>query len=222
MEKEQNASASPHSVVVIDPHDIVRFGLEKLVAACPALRLAGSASTLAEGLRLIEALRPDLVISDLSTVDSSGLDTVRALVEAQGRRRTLIVSAHDEAFYAEQSILLGARGYVTKEYAAATIVQAALTVLEGAIWASPEVHATLLNRILRRSPAVGHDVPRAPSLSERELKIMELLKSGMSTKQIANALGLSTRTVDVHRAGIKRKLGLRTGAELVAFASSRF
>jgi DNA-binding NarL/FixJ family response regulator len=222
MKQEQLPGLAPHSVVIIDPHDLVRFGLEKLVAASSGLRLVGLASNLVEGLRLIEALRPDLVISDLSTGDSSGLDTVRALVAAQGGRGTLIVSAHDEARYAEQVLLLGARGYVMKDHAAASTVLAAHTVLRGAIWVSPDIQAQLMDRLARAGPAAGPAKARTPHLSEREARIVELLKCGMTTKQIASALGVSTRTVDVHRAGIKRKLGLRTGAELVAYASSRF
>jgi DNA-binding NarL/FixJ family response regulator len=222
MKQEQLPGLAPHSVLIIDPHDLVRFGLEKLVAASAGLRLVGLASSLAEGLRLIEALRPDLVISDLATGDSSGLDTVRALVAAQGTRGTLIVSAHDEALYAEQALLLGARGYVMKDHAAATTVLAAHTVLRGAIWVSPDIQVQFLNRLSRPVAAAAPGRGRAPHLSERELKIVGLLKSGKTTKQIAGALGVSTRTVDVHRAGIKRKLGLRTGAELVAYASSRF
>lgn len=222
MKQEQLPGLAPHSVVIIDPHDLVRFGLEKLVAASSGLRLVGLASNLAEGLRLIEALRPDLVISDLSTGDSSGLDTVRALVAAQGGRGTLIVSAHDEARYAEQVLLLGARGYVMKDHAAASTVLAAHTVLRGAIWVSPDIQAQLMDRLARAGLAAGPAKARTPHLSEREARIVELLKCGMTTKQIASALGVSTRTVDVHRAGIKRKLGLRTGAELVAYASSRF
>ena len=222
MKQEQLPGLAPHSVVIIDPHDLVRFGLEKLVAASSGLRLVGLASNLAEGLRLIEALRPDLVISDLSTGDSSGLDTVRALVAAQGGRGTLIVSAHDEARYAEQVLLLGARGYVMKDHAAASTVLAAHTVLRGAIWVSPDIQAQLMDRLARAGLAAEPAKARTPHLSEREARIVELLKCGMTTKQIASALGVSTRTVDVHRAGIKRKLGLRTGAELVAYASSRF
>lgn len=222
MKQEQLPGLAPHSVLIIDPQDLVRFGLEKLVAASAGLRLVGLASSLAEGLRLIEALRPDLVISDLATGDSSGLDTVRALVAAQGARGTLIVSAHDEALYAEPALQLGARGYVMKHHAAATTVLAAHTVLRGAVWVSPDIQAQLLNRLARTAPAAAPANARPLHLSARELKIVELLKSGMTTKQIAGALGVSTRTVDVHRAGIKRKLGLRTGAELVAYASSRF
>jgi DNA-binding NarL/FixJ family response regulator len=222
MKQEQLPGLAPHSVVIIDPHDLVRFGLEKLLAASAGLRLVGLASSLAEGLRLVEALRPDLVISDLTTGDSSGLDTVRALVAAQGARGTLIVSAHDEARYAEQVLLLGARGYVMKDHAAASTVLAAQAVLRGAIWVSPAIQAQLMDRLARTSPAATPARARTPHLSEREARIVELLKCGMTTKQIASALGVSTRTVDVHRAGIKRKLGLRTGAELVAYASSRF
>ena len=212
--------AGPRSVLVIDDHDIVRFGLEMLVHACPQLRLAGSAPTLAEGLRLVAATKPDLVISDMSVGDSSGLDTVRALVAAQSPRPVLIVSIHDEMLYGEQAIALGARGYQMKENAHASVITAALTVLDGGTWISPRLNARLVSRLLKlqrtTSTAGGRE-----SLSVREFEVLELLKSGRSTKEIASQLDVSVRTVDLHRARIKRKLGLRTGAELIAFASSR-
>lgn len=97
-----------NSVLVIDDHDIVRFGLETLISGCPDLTLIGSVASLAEGLRVIEAEQPSLVISDMSMDDSKGLDTVRAVVEAQKPRYTLIVSMHDEMLYGEQVLAMGA------------------------------------------------------------------------------------------------------------------
>lgn len=220
MQQEEDPGV-PRTVLVIDDHDIVRFGLEMLVHGCPRLRLGGSAASLAEGLRMIASMQPDLVISDMSTGDSNGLDTVRALVQAQAPRPVLIVSIHDELLYGEQAIALGARGYQMKENAHGSVIPAALTVLEGGTWASPRLNARLVNRLLKLQRSAVLPAAGTGSLSLREFEVLELLKSGKSTKEIASLLDVSVRTVDIHRARIKRKLGLRTGAELIAFASSR-
>lgn len=212
-----------NSVLVIDDHDIVRFGLETLISGCPDLTLIGSVASLAEGLRVIDAERPSLVISDMSMDDSKGLDTVRAVVEAQKPRYTLIVSMHDEMLYGEQVLAMGAQGYVMKESAHAMVVPAALAALRGETWVSQRLSAKLLNRLLQRNrverPATAEDT--AASLSMRELQVLELVRTGKTTKEIAFDLGLSNRTVDIHRANIKKKLGLRSGTELIAFALAR-
>jgi DNA-binding NarL/FixJ family response regulator len=211
-----------NTVLVIDDHDIVRFGLETVVSACPELTLVGAASTLAAGLRLIAERQPALVITALGLGDSQGLDTLRTVLAAQAPRRTLVVSMHDELLYGEQVLALGASGYLMKESAHAAIIPAALAVLRGERWMSPRLNANLLNRLLNRSrpdtPAPG--APGAP-LTLRELEVLDLLRAGRTTKEIAFQLQVSARTVDIHRSNIKRKLRLRTGAELIAYASSR-
>lgn len=213
----------PATVVVIDDHDIVRIGLQTLVEACPDLRLAGSAGSLREGLELIAAQQPDLVITDMGTKDSSGLQTVRAVVAAQGPRATIVVSMQDELLYGEQVLALGARGYLMKETAHAMVIPAALAVLNGGTWVSQRLNARLLGRFLHRArpTSVENAAPNGMELTLREIEVLQLLKAGRTTKEIAAALELSARTVDIHRANIKRKLHLRSGAELIAFASSR-
>ena len=217
------SAQNPASVVVIDDHDIVRFGLETLIQQCPELRFAGSAASLREGLALIAAWQPGLVITDMGTSDSSGLDTVRAVLAAQQPRATLVVSMQDELLYGEQVLALGARGYLMKESAHALVVPAALAVLHGGTWVSPRLNAKLLNRFLQRvRPAPAQEAQQGEmELTPREIEVLQQLKSGRTSKQIATALDLSIRTVDIHRANIKRKLRLRTGAELIAYASSR-
>lgn len=209
------------TVLIIDDHDIVRFGLETLVLGCPELQLVGSAASLAEGLAVIAREKPQLVITDMAVGDSSGLDTVRAVVAAQGDRHTIVVSMQDEILYGEQVLALGADGYVMKDSAHASVIPAALAVLAGDTWVSPRLQAKLANRLLKRHRNHVGPAPGTAALTVRELEVLELLKTGKTTKEIANALGLSGRTVDLHRANMKRKLGLRTGAELIAFASNR-
>jgi DNA-binding NarL/FixJ family response regulator len=213
----------PASVVVIDDHDIVRFGLETLIRQCGELRFAGSAATLHEGLELIRTQAPALVITDMGTGDSRGLDTVRAVVGAQQPRATLVVSMQEELLYGEQVLALGARGYLMKESAHALAIPAALAVLHGGTWVSPRLNAKLLHRFLQRVRPAAEELAheREMELTPREIEVLQLLKSGRTTKEIASVLDLSIRTVDIHRANIKRKLRLRTGAELIAYASSR-
>lgn len=209
------------SVLIVDDHDIVRLGLETLLLRTPQLRVAGAADSLRSALAQIERLHPDLVISDMGLGDSTGLDTVRALALAQGSRGLLIVTMQDEMLYGEQALTLGADGYLMKESVQAHLLAAVLTILHGGTWTSPRLHARLVNRHLRRNQAARKAGPAEAALSVRELEVLELLRTGKTTKEIAQALQLSTRTVDVHRANIKKKLGLRSGAELIAFASSR-
>lgn len=210
-------TAVPASVLVIDDHAIVRLGLETLIRGCPQLRFAGAAASIDEGVARIRAARPDLVITDLGVGESKGLDTVRAVISAQKPRRTLILSVHDEILYGEQALALGAAGYLMKEDAHGAILSAALAVLAGGRWISDKLQACLDERAARRA-----DDPAANArLTPRELQILELLRRGLLTKEIAADLGCSARTVDVHRATIKKKLGLRTGAELIAFASNQ-
>jgi len=204
------------SVLIIDDHDIARFALEAAILGCATLRLVGSAASLADGLSKIQELRPDLVITDLTLPDGKGAETLRAVLEAQGPRRTLVVSMHDELSYGQMALRAGAAGYLMKDHAQANVVRAATTVLEGGRWASPALAARLLDQVLapeRRDAEAGN-----ARLTVREIEVLEQLKAGRTTKEIAAALGLSVRTVDLYRASIKRKLHLRTGVQLVVYA----
>ena len=220
--RSMSAEPSLPTVFILDDHDIVRFGLATLLATSGQLRVVGSASSLGSGLEQIRRFEPDLVISDMSMVDSKGLDTVRAVVQAQSPRGVLIVSMHDEVLYGEQVLSLGARGYLMKETAYAHVLPAARHVLEGGTWVSPAMNSRLLNRLTRRAHGAGGSARTGESaLTTREIEVLEKLGKGKTTKEIAYELTLSSRTVDIHRANIKRKLGLRSAAELMAYSLSR-
>ncbi|MBN9408627.1 MAG: response regulator transcription factor [Burkholderiales bacterium] len=208
------------SVFILDDHDIVRFGLATLLATSGQVHVVGSASSLTAGLEQIHQLQPDLVISDMSMDDSKGLDTVRAVVQAQAPRRVLIVSMHDEVLYGEQVLSLGARGYLMKETAYAHVLPAAHHILEGGTWVSPAMNSRLLSRLSRRAAGAASRTGES-ALTTREIEVLEKLGKGKTTKEIAYELELSSRTVDIHRANIKRKLGLRSAAELMAYSLSR-
>jgi DNA-binding NarL/FixJ family response regulator len=212
-----------HSVFLVDDHDIVRIGLEALLSRAPDLRVAGMAGSLTAAVSQIVRLRPELVISDMGLGDSSGLHTVRTLARVQAPRRLLVVSMQDEMLYGEQALALGADGYLMKDCVQDHLLPAVRAVLQGNTWASPQLTARMMNRHLRRNPAARKEAEGGAeaTLSVRELQVLEQLREGRTTKEIAAQLHLSARTVDIHRANLKKKLGLRTGAELIAFASSR-
>lgn len=211
------------TVLVIDDHDIVRFGLKMLIDTSTRCQVVDTQATLASGLAAIARRSPDLVVCDMSMDDSKGLDTVRAIVKAQGSKPVLIISMHDEMIYAEQTLALGVKGYLMKEHAQKHVVDAIHSIFEGNTWVSQRVSSHLLNRLMKRKrPADGTTSPvNSSSLSQRELEILEKIGQGKTTKEIAFQLSLSPRTVDIHRANIKKKLDLRSGAEMVAFAISR-
>ena len=211
------------TIFIMDDHDIVRFGLSALISAWPDLNLVGEAANVQSGLLGIAQHQPDLVISDLSMDDSQGLDTVRSVVAAQGGRAVLIISMHDELIYAEQVIALGARGYLMKENALQFALAAVLAVLDGRTWVSAAVSDQMLNRLkpqLTTHAGIPANISNA-KLSTRELDVLEKLSLGKTTKEAAFELNISARTVDIHRASLKKKLGLKSGAELISWAASK-
>lgn len=211
------------TILLIDDHDIVRFGLQTLIDKSGTCQVVGSQGSLAKGVAAIERLQPDLVVCDMSMDDSKGLSTVRAVVQAQAPRPVLLLSMHDEMIYAEQTLALGASGYLMKENAHEHLMQAIDATLSGDVWVSAEVRTYLLNRLMTRRTSQSAAKPsgNVSQLSQRELEVLEKIGAGRTTKQIAHDLELSPRTVDIHRANIKKKLGLKTSAEIVLFAMSR-
>jgi len=211
------------TILLVDDHDIIRFGLQTLIDKSGTCRVIDAQGSLANGVAAIERLQPDLVVCDMSMDDSKGLNTVRAVVKAQSPRPVLLLSMHDEMIYAEQTLGLGAKGYLMKENAHEHLMQAINATLAGKVWVSADVNTYLLNRLMTRSRSLSAARPAAQvgHLSQRELEVLEKIGAGKTTKQIAHDLELSPRTVDIHRAHIKKKLELKTSAEIVAFAMSR-
>ena len=210
-------------ILIIDDHDIMRVALRTLIDTCAMCRVHDAQASLASGLASIARHRPDLVVCDMSLGDSKGLATMRAVIQAQDPRPVLMLSMHDEMIYAEQALSLGARGYLMKDRAQEFLLQAIDKLLDGDVWVSPVVTTYLLNRTMKRKSqmtdserhkTVGH-------LSQREIEVLEQLGAGKATKEIARDFGLSPRTVDIHRANIKKKLGLKNSAEVLTFALSR-
>ena len=210
-------------ILIIDDHDIVRFALQTLINTSQTMHVIETQPSLALGLASISRLKPDLVVCDMSLGDSRGLDTVRAVTQAQSPRPSLMLSMHDEMIYAEQALAIGAKGYLMKERAQEFLLEAIEKLLLGNVWVSQQVNTFLLNTVMKRKSSEGCMQPAklVGHLSQRELEVLEKIGAGKTTKEIAFDFGLSPRTVDIHRANIKKKLALRNSAEVLAFALSR-
>lgn len=203
-------------VLLVDDHPIVRQGLAMLINAEPDLMVCGEASTGAEALQLVRTTQPDLVMIDISLEDRSGVELIREIRAMAGELPMLALSMHDESLYAERVLRAGGRGYVMKQEATEKLLTAIRRVLAGEIYLSPRMSTRLLGQLASAAP--GGDVSPISRLTDRELEVFTMIGRGLSTREIAEKLFLSVKTVEAHREHIKEKLGLRSSAELVRHA----
>ncbi|MEM6732217.1 MAG: response regulator transcription factor [Myxococcota bacterium] len=199
-----------HSVVLVDDHPVFRAGLRAVLSSDPSLEVVGEATHYDEGIDLVERFDPNLILLDLSLPGKGGLELLREVRARNGDTEVLVLSTHDPLLFARRCLKEGARGYLQKQEAADEVVLAAQTVLRGEVYLSPSL-ATQLVEGLSSSPNTS---PFA-NLSNRELNVMELLGRGQKSKDIAQQLNISVKTVDAHLANIKRKLGLPDGRQLL-------
>lgn len=213
-------SASPKTidVLIVDDHPIVRKGLAQLISHEPDMNVCGDAEDVEQALAQVARLHPDIVIVDLTLKKLSGLDLIRQLQNLQPDLATLVLSMHDESLYAERALRAGARGYIMKQEGTDKLVTAIRTVLAGDIYVSERMAARMLGKLVggRSSEAPGSVMDR---LSDRELEVFELLGRGLSTRQVAERLNVSVKTIESHREHIKQKLQLRNANELIQHAT---
>ncbi|ODT34496.1 MAG: DNA-binding response regulator [Hydrogenophaga sp. SCN 70-13] len=202
-----NAPDTPIRILLVDDHPMVREGLRARLSSVPRLLVVGEAGDAAEALRQLELSLPDVVLQDVGLKDGNGIDLVQAMLAHQPTLRVLMFSMYDNPEYVQRALLAGARGYVLKETPAEEVLAAIDAVVAGGTFLSPAV-----SRRLFRGQA-----PR-PMLTPRESQILSALGRGESSKQIAQAMHLSVRTVEAHRQSIKRKLGIEGQAELIKYA----
>jgi len=203
-------------VLIVDDHPIVRQGLSRIIANEPGLTVCGEAETVREARRAVRDLRPDVVVVDLSLKEGDGIELVRELRAHHPALPILVLSMHDESVYAGRLLAVGANGYIMKHAASEQFIGALRQVLEGGTYLSEAARASRAGQAGRGSS------PRSPvdALSNRELQVLQMVGRGLSSRQVAEALHLSVKTVEAHRQRIKGKLGLRTGAQLVQFAAN--
>lgn len=202
------------SIIIVDDHPLVRQGMKKVIEKEKDLLVVHEAGEAGEAMKLITAAMPDLVIADISLENEiSGLDLIKAIRERFKDIRTLVLSMHDENIYAERAIRAGARGYVTKKEAPATIIEAIRTVMKGELYLNKRISGRIIDKLIHND-ATDNGSPSSV-LSDRELEIFTMIGQGLSTGEIARKLNLSVNTIESHRKKIKDKLGLDKGAELV-------
>ena len=208
------AAAGKTTLLLVDDHAIVRQGLAALLAREADFAVAGEAGTYEDGLAALAALAPDGVVLDLSLRDRSGLDWIREARAKGYAGKILVLSMHDEAVYAEKALRAGAQGYVMKDQAEETLVAALRQVRSGRTYLSPAAEKLLA------APAAAADkeTDGVAGLTVRETEILYAIGGGLTTRDIAEKFGLSGRTVDVHRANVKRKLGCASLAEVLVRA----
>jgi len=211
MASEVLSEPKKHRVLVVDDHSIVRHGLSLLLQREADLSVCGEAGTYEEALEMVAKLHPDVILVDITLKDRNGLDLIKELTRSQPGIRCLVLSMHDEAEYADRALRSGARGYVMKEDADEVVVQAIRHVLKGEVYVSP----VMSNRLIRQLSGEANEQDGhtgVGSLTDREREVFECLGQGLSTRKIAEKYGLSERTIEVHRANIKKKLQLEDAA----------
>ncbi len=204
-----------HRVLVVDDHPIVRQGLTMLINREPDLMVCGEAEEMHSATQAIETLRPDIVLLDISLGGPDGLELLKQLRARDDDLPVLILSMHEESIYAERVLRAGANGYIMKQEATELVLTALRRILAGQVYVGDRVAARMLGQYVRGS--VGKRPPLA-SLSDRELEVFRMIGDGSSTREIAEALHLSIKTVESYQAHIKEKLALRTGRELQHYA----
>lgn len=204
-------------IVLVDDHPVLRKGLAQTIEEEIDLSVVGQMESAEEALNEIEALAPDLAVVDISLPGMSGLELLKHLESRVPDVQALVVSRHDETLYAERCIRAGARGYVMKQEAGDVIVEAIRKVLNNRIFVSEEINERLLQSMaeggrerIRQSPL--------EILSDRELEVFELTGKGLSTREIAERLHLSVKTIESYRARIKNKLNFDSANELMKHA----
>lgn len=204
-------------ILVVDDHPMMRSGLIRLLDQQPDLVCCGEAGSVSEGHQAVGRLKPDLVILDLLLKGGDGLDLAKSLRAQFPAVRILILSQYEAPLYIERALRAGAMGYVVKDQAAEELLTAIRTVLGGEVYLTRAMASRLLHTFVGATTNAARS--GISQLTDRELHVLQLLGAGMSTREIAQELKLSFKTVETHRENIKRKLNLRGAAELVHYAN---
>ncbi|NLW87912.1 MAG: response regulator transcription factor [Planctomycetes bacterium] len=205
-------SAAKVRVFLVDDHPVVRQGIAMLIDQEIDMCVCGEADNADDALAMINQLKPDLAIVDLSLKDSSGLELIRDLQIRDPRVVVLVLSMHDEAFYAERVMRAGARGYMTKDEGTEKVIEGIRLLLDGQVYVSDRVAAKMIGKLIGGRAS---NWTKVGCLTERELEVFELIGSGLGTREIAGKLHVSVKTIESHREHIKEKLGLATATELL-------
>jgi len=203
-------------ILIVDDHPVVREGLVQQLNREPDFEVCAQADNASQALESVERTNPDLVLADINLPGRSGLELIRDLRAMAPKLPVLVLSMHDEGVFAERVLRAGGRGYVSKQIGPEKLANAIRRVLKGQIYVSETVSTRLLDGLAGKGSA--HVASPIEKLTDRELEVFTLIGQAKETKEIAQRLHMSTKTVEAHRGSIKRKLKLKTGPELTRHA----
>jgi DNA-binding NarL/FixJ family response regulator len=201
------------TVFIVDDHPLVREWLTNLINQQPDLAVCGESESAPQAFAAIGARRPDVAIVDISLKDSSGIELIKNLKESHPAVAVLVLSMHEESHYAGRALRAGAKGYVMKRETTRKVIEAIRRILEGKVYVSESLAGILAAHFVDEKK--GEDRSPIEQLSDRELEVFDMLGRGLGTRQIAETLGISLKTVQAYCARMKEKLNLGSGTELL-------
>jgi len=202
-----------HRVFLVDDHPIVRQGLTLLINQEPDMVVCGEAESAAPVPAALAAVNPDVLVLDISLSGPDGFDLLKSIRSTNATLPILVLSMHDESVYAERALRAGANGYIMKQEATDKVLVAIRRILGREVYVSDRIANRMLRQIV--SKPVNAPPQSIASLSDRELEVFRLIGDGLGTREIAEALQLSIKTVESYQAHIKEKLSLPTARALV-------
>ncbi len=214
--QRSETSESKTKIVIVDDHPIVRQGLAELINHEDDLVVCGQAEEAPEAMGVIKAIKPDMVIVDILLKETSGMELIKDIKARYPNLAILALSMHDESLYAERALRAGAKGYIMKAEATEKVIGAIRKILGGDIYLSEPMAAKLIHKLVGGRTEVGASA--IDRLSDRELEVFRLIGQGYGTRQIAEKLHLSVKTIETYRVHIKEKLNLSDAAELLQYA----
>lgn len=214
--KPRTAALTKKRILVVDDHPIVRQGLALLINREEDLLVCGEAEDAMGAMHVLASAKPDVLIVDLSLNGPDGLDLLKSIRTTHPTLPVLILSMHDESIYAERALRAGANGYIMKQVATEKVLVAVRRILSGEIYVSDRVANRMLKHYITGASTLGNS--SIADLSDRELEVFRLIGEGHGTRQIAEELHLSVKTVESYQAHIKDKLSLRSARELMQHA----
>ena len=202
-------------IYIIDDHPIIRYGLKLLINQEKDLAVCGEADSLDQAMKDVSREKPDLIILDLMLEKGSALEFIKYLQQQSRSIPVLVLSMHDETYYAERVLRAGAKGYIMKDSATDHLVQAVRTILQGEVYLSDRMKSRLISSIA----GIRKKKVEADRLTDREMEVFQLIGQGLSTREIAAKLCLSVKTIETHKENLKRKLKLSNATELIQQAT---
>jgi DNA-binding NarL/FixJ family response regulator len=213
---DRPVQAAKKTVLVVDDHPLMRQGLALLINQQQDMQVCGEAEEVQAAVHAIARLHPDIVILDISLSGPDGLELLKSVRVTNPGLPVLILSMHDEAIYAERALRARANGYIMKQEATEKVLVAVRRILNGEVYLSERMSNKMLQQYIGGAPSMIQS--QIASLSDRELEVFRLIGEGRATREIAEELHLSVKTVETYQAHIKEKLALRSGRELIQHA----